>query len=46
VFIVWDKAAQIGFIAGLDPVYANFSIDERLLEDIRRQTAISTTRAG
>jgi acyl-coenzyme A thioesterase PaaI-like protein len=39
-FIVWDKAARIDFIApGTGPVYANFSIDEQLLEDIRRHSA-------
>jgi hypothetical protein len=39
-FIVWDKAARIDFIApGTGPVYANFSIDEQLLEDIRKHSA-------
>ncbi|MDX1300062.1 MAG: DUF4442 domain-containing protein [Pseudomonas sp.] len=39
-FIVWDKAARIDFIApGTGPVYAEFSINEALLEDIRQHTA-------
>ena len=39
-FIVWDKAADIDFIApGKGPVFARFSIDETLLDEIRRQTA-------
>ncbi|WP_298184979.1 DUF4442 domain-containing protein [uncultured Pseudomonas sp.] len=39
-FIVWDKAARVDFIApGTGPVYADFSIDEALLEDIRQHTA-------
>ncbi|KAE9648240.1 DUF4442 domain-containing protein [Pseudomonas sp. PB106] len=39
-YIVWDKAADIDFIApGKGPVFARFSIDETLLAEIRRQTA-------
>jgi acyl-coenzyme A thioesterase PaaI-like protein len=39
-YIVWDKAAHIDFIApGRGTVYANFSIDATLLDEIRRCTA-------
>ena len=39
-YIVWDKAADIDFIApGKGPVFARFTIDETLLAEIRRQTA-------
>jgi acyl-coenzyme A thioesterase PaaI-like protein len=39
-YIVWDKAANIDFIApGKGPVYADFSIDNHLLDDIRSRTA-------
>lgn len=39
-FIVWDKAARIDFIApGTGPVYANFNIEQALLDDIRAHTA-------
>lgn len=39
-YIVWDKAADIDFIApGKGPVFARFSIDETLLAEICRQTA-------
>ncbi|MEH6364962.1 MAG: DUF4442 domain-containing protein, partial [Pseudomonas marincola] len=39
-YIVWDKAANIDFIApGKGPVYADFSIDNHLLDDIRARTA-------
>ncbi|MFI8481949.1 DUF4442 domain-containing protein [Pseudomonas sp. NPDC078700] len=39
-YIVWDKAANIDFIApGKGPVFAEFSIDDGLLEDIRARTA-------
>lgn len=39
-YIVWDKAASIDFIApGKGPVYADFRLDEALLEDIRQHTA-------
>ncbi|MDM8348704.1 DUF4442 domain-containing protein [Pseudomonas sp. sp1636] len=39
-YIVWDKAARIDFIApGQGPVFADFSIDEGLLEEIRVRTA-------
>ena len=38
-YIVWDKAASIDFISpGKGPVYAEFSIDEALLDEIRRHT--------
>ncbi|MCG4452619.1 DUF4442 domain-containing protein [Pseudomonas sp. MMS21-TM103] len=39
-YIVWDKAASIDFIApGKGSVYADFSIGDELLQDIRAQTA-------
>jgi len=39
-YIVWDKAASIDFIApGKGPVYADFRIDEALLDEIRQRTA-------
>ncbi|KAF1007370.1 MAG: hypothetical protein GAK32_02305 [Pseudomonas fluorescens] len=39
-YIVWDKAASIDFISpGKGPVYAEFMIDEALLDEVRRQTA-------
>lgn len=39
-YIVWDKAAHIDFVApGKGTVYADFSIDQALLDDIRRHTA-------
>jgi acyl-coenzyme A thioesterase PaaI-like protein len=39
-YIVWDKAAVIDFISpGKGPVFARFSIDEPLLDEIRQQTA-------
>lgn len=39
-YIVWDKAASIDFIApGKGPVFAEFHLDDALLDDIRRQTA-------
>ncbi|MFV3404892.1 MULTISPECIES: DUF4442 domain-containing protein [Pseudomonas] len=39
-YIVWDKAASIDFISpGKGPVYAEFHVDDALLEDIRQQTA-------
>ncbi|WP_339488845.1 DUF4442 domain-containing protein [Pseudomonas sp. EL_65y_Pfl2_R95] len=39
-YIVWDKAANIDFIApGKGPVFAEFSIDDGLLEEIRERTA-------
>lgn len=38
-YIVWDKAASIDFISpGKGPVYSEFSIDDALLDEIRRQT--------
>ena len=38
-YIVWDKAANIDFISpGKGPVYAEFSIDEALLDEVRQQT--------
>ena len=39
-FIVWDKAAEIEFVApGKDDVFAEFHIDESLLDEIRSATA-------
>ena len=39
-FIVWDKAANIEFVSpGKGPVFADFHIDEHLLEEIRQHTA-------
>lgn len=39
-YLVWDKAASIDFIApGKGPVYADFSIGDELLADIRAHTA-------
>nr|WP_276583960.1 DUF4442 domain-containing protein [Pseudomonas sp. RIT-PI-AD] len=39
-YIVWDKAASIDFVApGKGPVYADFQIDEALLETVRARTA-------
>ncbi|MGJ7517337.1 DUF4442 domain-containing protein [Pseudomonas baetica] len=39
-YIVWDRAADIDFIApGKGPVYARFNIDDTLLDEIRQQTA-------
>lgn len=39
-YIVWDKAANIEFVSpGKGPVYADFHIDQHLLDDIREQTA-------
>ena len=39
-YIVWDKAANIEFVSpGKGPVYADFRIDQHLLDDIRAQTA-------
>lgn len=39
-YIVWDKAASIDFIApGKGPVYADFSLETQLLEEIRARTA-------
>lgn len=39
-YIVWDKAASIDFIApGKGPVYADFRIEEALLDEIRQRTA-------
>ncbi|WP_178106696.1 DUF4442 domain-containing protein [Pseudomonas mangiferae] len=39
-YIVWDKAARIDFVApGKGTVYADFRIDEALLETIRARTA-------
>lgn len=38
-YIVWDKAASIDFISpGKGPVYAEFFIDDTLLDEVRRQT--------
>jgi len=39
-YIVWDKDASIDFITpGKGPVYAEFHVDDALLDDIRQQTA-------
>lgn len=39
-YIVWDKAASIDFIApGKGPVYADFRIEEALLDEIRQRAA-------
>ena len=39
-YIVWDKSADIDFISpGKGPVFARFSIDQGLLDEIREQTA-------
>ncbi|MGE7992285.1 DUF4442 domain-containing protein [Pseudomonas sp. NPDC089554] len=39
-YIVWDKAASIDFIApGKGAVFAEFHIEDGLLEEIRQQTA-------
>ena len=39
-YIVWDKAASIDFIKpGKGPVFAEFHVDDGLLEEIRQQTA-------
>ena len=39
-YIVWDKAASIDFISpGKGPVYAEFHLDDALLDEIRQQTA-------
>jgi len=39
-YIVWDKAASIDFIApGKSTVYAEFHVDDALLDEIRQQTA-------
>ena len=39
-YIVWDKAAEIEFVApGRESVYAEFHVDDALLEEIRSATA-------
>ncbi len=39
-YIVWDKAGAIEFVApGRDTVFAEFHIDEALLDEIRAATA-------
>jgi len=39
-YIVWDKAAEIEFIApGREDVYAEFHIDDAMLDEIRAATA-------
>ena len=39
-YIVWDKAASIDFISpGKGPVYAEFHVDDALLQEIRRELA-------
>ncbi len=39
-YVVWDKAANIEFVSpGKDRVYADFTITEQLLDEIRQHTA-------
>lgn len=39
-YVVWDKAANIEFVSpGKGRVYADFTITEQLLDEIRRHTA-------
>ena len=39
-YIVWDKAAEIEFVApGREDVYAEFHVDEAMLEEIRAATS-------
>ena len=39
-YIVWDKAGEIEFVApGREDVYAEFEVDEAMLEEIRAATA-------
>lgn len=39
-YIVWDKAAEIQFVRpGRADVFAEFRVDETLLDDLRRATA-------
>lgn len=39
-YIVWDKAAEIDFVApGREDVYAEFRLDEAMLDDLRAATA-------
>ena len=39
-YIVWDKAAHIDFVSpGKGPVFADFHLDEALLDEIRAHTA-------
>lgn len=39
-YIVWDKAANIDFVApGKGPVFADFSIDQALIDEIQQRTA-------
>jgi acyl-coenzyme A thioesterase PaaI-like protein len=39
-YIVWDKAAEIDFIApGREDVYAQFRVDDAVLDEIRAATA-------
>ncbi len=39
-YIVWDKAANIEFVSpGRGAVYADFSISQQLLDEIRMRTA-------
>lgn len=39
-YIVWDKAAEIEFVApGREDVHAEFRIDEAMLDDLRAATA-------
>jgi acyl-coenzyme A thioesterase PaaI-like protein len=39
-YIVWDKAAEIEFIAAVrEPVYAEFRVEDAVLDEIRAATA-------
>ncbi|ALY36447.1 TPA: DUF4442 domain-containing protein [Pseudomonas aeruginosa] len=39
-YVVWDKAANIEFVSpGKGPVHAHFSIDQKLLDEVRERTA-------
>lgn len=39
-YIVWDKAATIDFVApGREDVYADFVVDEQVLDELRAATA-------
>ena len=39
-YVVWDKAAEIEFVApGRDDVYAEFHLDDAVLDEIRAATA-------
>lgn len=39
-YIVWDRAAEIRFVApGRTDVYAEFRVEERVLDELRAETA-------